>query len=230
MAEKPRVKAPQQRSSLRPAVNAARRRRLYLLGAGTVLAALVIAIVVAIAGFGAGGGATVVDVRTKVAAAGGRLRELEAQPGKHSLGADATADWNTDPPTSGPHFGFDARGSLGTVIWGAYAEPVQLARVVHNLEHGGIYILYGNEVPPRVVAELRDFYDRRRNGTILAPYPKLGDEIALGAWVVRSEEDEKGYVARLKKFDQGAFETFFRAFQFKGPERIPGSALLPGGS
>ena len=45
------------------------------------------------------------------------------------------------------------------MIWGAYEEPLQLARIVHNLEHGGIYIFYGDDVPDAVVAELREFYD-----------------------------------------------------------------------
>ena len=59
------------------------------------------------------------------------------------------------------------------MIWGAYEEPLQLARVVHNLEHGGIYIFYGDEVPDAVVAELREFYDSHERGTLLAPYPNL---------------------------------------------------------
>ena len=170
-------------------------------------------------------------MREKVVAAGGTLREVEAQPGDHTLGADDTSeDWNTDPPTSGPHFGFDNNQSLGTVIWGAYDEPLQPARVVHNLEHGGVFIFYGDKVRPAVVAELREFYDRHQNGTILAPYPKLGDRIGLGAWVFNAEDDEKAYLARLKKFDEDAFSTFFQAFQFKGPERFPADSLLPGQS
>ena len=60
--------------------------------------------------------------------------------------------------------GFDEEGNLGTVIWGAFEEPLELARVVHNLEHGGI-IFYGEDVPDATVAELRAFY----NATSVAP-------------------------------------------------------------
>lgn len=153
---------------------------------------------------------------------------MKAQPGRHSLTADGTAKWNTDPPTNGPHFGFDASGNLGTVVWGAYNEPLQLARVVHNLEHGGIYIFYGDEVPDSVVDQLRGFYDDHKNGTLLAPYPKLGNKVALGAWVSEGGDGAKGYLAKCSAFDEGAFSSFFEAFQFKGPERFPSGSLLPG--
>ena len=229
MGQKPRVKAPKQRSSQRRAEDEAKKRRLYMLGGGTLVAVLAIAGLVGLVGI-AGGEPGPAEVREKVESAGGTLREVQAQPGEHSLQPDEKGDWNTDPPTSGPHYGFDQNQQLGTVVWGAYEEPLQLARVVHNLEHGGIYIFYGDEVRDPVVAQLRQFYDDHERGTLLAPYPKLGDQIALGAWVLSGEDDEKAYLAKLENFDEDAFSAFFRAFQFKGPERLPADSLLPGRS
>jgi len=226
MADKPRVKAPKQRTTSDP-TTAAEKRRMLMLGGGAVAALAAVAGVVALVGIGWGSGPSPEEVRADLEAAGCTLQAVDAEPGRHSLTADGTAKWNTDPPTNGPHFGFDASGNLGTVIWGVYEEPVQLARVVHNLEHGGVYMFYGDEVPESVVAELRTFYDRHKNGTLLAPYPKLGKTIALGAWV--GEGEAKGYLARCTEFDQAAFSAFFSGFQFKGPERFPASSLLPGG-
>jgi len=225
MAEKPRVKAPKQRATT-SSDDSARMRQLLVLGG--VLAALVIAGVL-FAAVGRGGGVPdEAAVRADLEAAGCTLQAVKAQPGRHSLTADGTAKWNTDPPTNGPHFGFDASGQLGTVVWGAYEEPLQLARVVHNLEHGGIYIFYGDEVPDSVVDQLRGFYDDHKNGTLLAPYPKLGNKVALGAWVSEGGDGAKGYLAKCSAFDEGAFSSFFEAFQFKGPERFPSGSLLPG--
>jgi len=82
-------------------------------------------------------------------------------------------------------------------------------------------------VPDAVVAELRRFYDSNERGTLLAPYPNLADEIALGAWVSEDGE-EKGYLATCTAFNDAAFSAFFDGFQFKGPERFPASSLLPG--
>jgi hypothetical protein len=230
MADKPRVKAPKQRVTQRQS-DPGRTRRMMLIGGGALAA---VAVVFAGVALGLGGGdPSAAEVREKVVAAGGTLREVPAQPGDHTLGPDDTSeDWNTDPPTSGEHFGFDNNRALGTAIWGVYEEPLQLARLVHNLEHGGAYILYGDKVQPGVVAQLRAFYDDHQNGTILAPYPKLGNRIALGAWVYNEgdEGDGTGYLARLAKFDEDAFSAFFQAFQFKGPERFPSDSLLPGQS
>ena len=89
------------------------------------------------------------EVREKVRAAGGTLQVVDARPGDHTLQPDQKGDWNTDPPTSGEHFGFDNNQQLGTTIWGAWEEPLQMARVVHNLEHGGIFIFYGSKVKHR---------------------------------------------------------------------------------
>ncbi len=228
MAEKPRVKAPKQRQSASPETG--NRKRLLAIGAGIAGLVLGFVAVAAVLGFvGGGGKPDEAEVRTTLEAAGCTLQSVKAQPGRHSLTPDGTAKWNTDPPTSGPHFGFNPDGSVGTVIWGAYDEPVQVARIIHNLEHGGIYIFYGEDVSDAVVEELRAFYDDHKNGTVLAPYPKLGDKIALGAWV-GDEEEAKGHLAKCSAFDEDAFSSFFSAFQFQGPERFPADSLLPGGT
>jgi Protein of unknown function (DUF3105) len=226
MAEKPKVKAPKQRHA--SSSDAASRRRTWTIAAVVAGVALGFAVVGVLLGLvGGGGGPDEAAVRADLEAAGCTLLAVEALPGKHSLAADGTAKWNTDPPTSGPHFGFDANGNLGTVVWGAYNEPLQLARVVHNLEHGGIYIFYGDDVPDAVVEQLRTFYDGHTNGTLLAPYPKLGDKVALGAWV-SDGDTKKGYLAKCSTFDEDAYSAFFRAFQYRGPERFPAGSMLPG--
>jgi hypothetical protein len=233
MAEKPRVKAPKQRHS---STTDDSRRRAWTIGAAIAGVALGFAVVAVLLGLiGGSGGPDEAAVRADLEAAGCTLQAVEAQPGRHSLTPDGTAKWNTDPPTSGPHFGFNPNGSSGTVIWGAYDEPVQLARIIHNLEHGGVYIFYGDDVSDEDVAQLRAFYEDHRNGTVVAPYPKLGAKIALGAWVTENETGSesaggKGYLAKCGSFDEGAFSSFLSGFQFHGPERFPEDSLLPGGT
>ena len=227
MPDKPRVKAPKQRATPKSDDGSDRRRLLVIVG--TVAVALV-----AGAGafflLGAGSAPSEESVRADLEAAGCTFQAVKAQPGRHSLTPDGTAKWNTDPPTSGPHFGFNANGTSGTVIFGAYTEPVQLARIIHNLEHGGVLIFYGDDVPESTVAELQAFYDDHKNGTVLAPYPKLGDKVALGAWVLVQGDEAKGYLAKCPTFDEGAYAAFLSAFQFKGPEPFPKNSLLPGGN
>jgi hypothetical protein len=220
MAQKPRVKAPKHRISQRRGEDEAKKRRLYMLGGGTLVAVLAVVGVVALVGIG-GGEASAAEVRADLRAAGCTMKVVEAVPNipNHSDMPDPEArhpNWNTDPPTSGPHYG-------QTLQYGSYTEPIDIARVLHNLEHGAVYILYGNEVPDATVAQLQEFYADHANGTILAPYARLENQIAIGAWVVpglpeASYERGSGVLAKCKKFEEPAFSAFFDAFQFKGPE------------
>lgn len=220
MPPKPRVKAPKQRSSQRRAEDEAKKRRLYMLGGGTLVAVLAVVGIVALLGLG-GGDASAAEVRADLRAVGCTMKVVEAVPNlsNHSDFPDPkarSADWNTDPPTSGPHYG-------QTLQYGSYTEPIDIARALHNLEHGAAYILYGNKVPAATVSQLQEFYADHGNGTILAPYARLENQIALGAWVVpglpeASNDRGSGVLAKCKKFDEAAFGAFFDAFQFKGPE------------
>ena len=225
-APKPRVKAPQQRGA--GAAGGGRRTLFYGIagGAGIVVAAAI--------GFffllGSGGGSS--DAPTALRAAGCTFQVAVANHGNaHTItNPNKTpknpADWNTSPPTNGPHFAVPA-------IFGQYEQPLQMARLVHNLEHGGIYILYGSKVPPATVDQLRGFYARHQDGTVLAPLPSLGNKIALGAWVATDKELSQqklghGYLAKCTTFDDSAYAAFLRAYQFHGVQRFLPSQLEPG--
>ncbi len=221
MADKPRVKAPKQRAS--SSSDGPSRNRAFAIGAaiaGIALGFVVVAVLLGVVG--GGGGADEEAARTSLEAAGCTFKSVKALEGAHSIEQPGgTSDkWNTDPPTTGPHYGIAA-------IFGIYEEELEIARVVHNLEHGGIFILYGDEVPEATVDELRAFYDDHKTGSIMAPLDRLGDEFALGAWVVDGDIDN-GFLAKCTQFDEGAVSTFFRSFQFRGPERFDPSQLQPG--
>jgi hypothetical protein len=221
-----RPQAPQRRSTPKSAEDAARRRRLLLAVAGGALAIAVLIFAVVVIGGGSG------DDEGRLAGAmeeaGCELKVVPAMVGDHSAEIDATKNrkWNTDPPTSGPHHGEPA-------VYGEYDEPLRVAQVVHNLEHGAIFLFYGDDVADETVAQLRDFYAEDRRGLLLAPYPKLGDEIALGAWTVPDDfepggTDGRAYLATCPSFDEDAFSAFRDELRFRGPERFPPDSLTPG--
>jgi hypothetical protein len=222
MPEKPRVKAPKQRGTPKPE-KAARSRRILLLAVG--LGALVVAGVAVVALVGFAGDA---EARPKLEAAGCTFQVVPGGPAEHSVvdPAGKSDEWNTDPPTNGPHYGVAA-------IFGAYEEALEQARVVHNLEHGGVFIQYGDKVPESTVQQLREFWADHKPGTILAPLPHLGNKIALGAWVWTTDELEaggngQGYLAKCTTFDEGAFSAFFEEFQFRGSHGNDPDVLQPG--
>ena len=196
-----------------------------LLGAGGAVLVAVAAVALA---FTLGGGSGSSDARAALEAAGCTLSATPALPGVHSITkpTGTSPKWNTVPPTSGPHYEVP-------VVYGIYEEPVNQAQLVHNLEHGAVEIQYGKDVPPTTVQELRTFVQAHSRGTVLAPYPVLGDRIALGAWVVHDPSkpaEGTAYLAKCTAFDEKAFSAFLDAYQFQGPERFPPDALVPGRS
>jgi Protein of unknown function (DUF3105) len=215
---KPRSKAP-------PATSAARGRSWIVIAAGAGLGILVVALGLVLLGGGNGGSAG--DARAALEQAGCTLTVVKALDNKSDHSdvptPQTTVKWNTSPPTNGPHFGVPA-------IFGAYDTPLEQTRVVHNLEHGGVYIQYGSAVPQETIDKLKAFYGAHQDGTLLAPLPELGATIALGAWVAPDAGYRRGqgYLAKCEEFDQAAFAAFFDAYQFKGPERFPASAMRPG--
>lgn len=212
------MQAPKTRKPERKPVD----RRLLL-----TAAAAVVAVAIAAGAFlllrdsGSGGG-----LAETMRAAGCTYREFPATGvGVHISNPDARPDeWTSIPPTFGPHFDTPA-------IFGMYDEPIQLARGLHNLEHGGITIYYGDDVPDDQVDALRRFYREDPGGLLLAPLPELNARIALAAWTspIQGEEGEpKGHLAECTRFDQDAFATFLDDLRYRGPERFPPEALQPG--
>jgi len=198
--------------------------RRLLVGIAAAGLAVLVAVAVGFLLFAGGGGSS--DAAAALDNAGCTLTEKPALRGVHTVTTPTGTSplWNTNPPTSGPHYEIPA-------VWGEYTTPLNLAQVVHNLEHGGIYILYGPRVPQATIAQLRSFYEGHTRGTILAPLPSLGNQIALGAWTTADASDPTNGTAHLAKctsFDEDAFAAFFDAFQFQGPERFPADTLLPG--
>jgi hypothetical protein len=57
----------------------------------------------------------------------------------------------SNPPASGPHYPVWAR-------WEAYTAPLARGYWVHNLEHGGIVMLYRPDSSPAVVSALADAF------------------------------------------------------------------------
>lgn len=219
-----RPQAPQRRSSPSAPRDDDRRRKLLYAAAAAGLIALAIVLGVV---FLAGGGEDE-DIVATMEGAGCEVQAVQSQSGVHSAEVDATDDpeWNTDPPTSGPHNDTPA-------VYGEYDTQLRIAQVVHNLEHGAMFILYGPDVPEATVAQLRELYAEDRLGMLLAPYPKLGDKIALGAWTVPDDyepgdTDGTAYLATCSDYDEGAFREFRDELRFRAPERFPPESLQPG--
>lgn len=117
--------------------------------------------------------------------------------------------YQTYPPASGTHFPATAR-------WEFYDAPVQPGFWIHNLEHGGIVILYKC---PEDCAELKgrlkflyDKFPRSKYGypkLVIAADTQIQGRVTILAWGKRLALDE---------FDEEQLRRFYQAFVDRGPE------------
>ncbi|HEY8103143.1 MAG TPA: DUF3105 domain-containing protein [Gaiellaceae bacterium] len=219
-----RSQGPQRRTSQSdPAASEQRRRLILLIAAGAAAVAVAVLAIVLLTGGGE-------DEKQALADAGCTLQSFPALPNAPDHSDVPTLQtkpkWNSSPPTSGPHWGAPA-------VWDFYTEPVLLVQTVHNLEHGGVVIHYGSQVPQDEVDKIRSFYNEDPLGLVVAPLPSNKDKITLSAWTVPDSEvgtadRGRGWLARCTKFDKTAFSAFVDTHRFKGPERLPPESLAPG--
>ena len=111
--------------------------------------------------------------------------------------------YNSNPPSSGEHWPVAAN-------WGVYDTTQPDERLVHNLEHGGIWISYKPSVDADTVAKLRDFA-KRYHLVIVEPREKDDGNIAFVSW---------GYVENFNQYDESAMVKFIEAHYNKGPEKV----------
>jgi hypothetical protein len=178
-----------------------------------------VAAVVALIYFTTGGASA--GVTGAMRDAGCTLKTVNATSRKHVTSLEAKIKYNTDPPSNGTHY-------YQTAIWDFYTTPAVPVQVVHNEEHGGVILWWGNKVPQSTVDELRTFYQSSPNGMLGTPYSKLGSKIALTAWTAPISGLGEGHLAVCPGFDEGAFSAFRDAYRGRGPERYPLDTLTPG--
>ena len=202
-----RVQAPRRRDDVG---GGGRNRRVLVIAA--VVAALVAlggaALVVALA---RGGGSDEDALAATLREGGCTLRAFPSE-GQTHVPITREVDYDTDPPTSGPH-------ADQWAIWDMYTTPIRQVQGVHNLEHGGILIQYGAEVSDADVEAIGEFYREDPNAMLVAPYPKLGDRIVLTAWTK---------MATCTRWDADAAAAFRDELRYNGPEKIPPEDLEPG--
>ena len=104
--------------------------------------------------------------------------------------------YNSDPPTSGPHLPYIAP-------WGVHTRPIVRELQVHNLEDGGVVVQYDCACPD-LVAKLKAIVERYDRNVILAPYPGMKHKIALTAWTRLDTLDE---------LDEGRVTRFIEAYR-----------------
>lgn len=135
--------------------------------------------------------------------------KIEDQGRNHiDVGAPHPA-YNSNPPTSGWHYGeWEARG--------VYKEQQPDEGLVHNLEHGYIWISYRPDASPEIIKQLESFYGFGKK-IIVEPRKENDKLIVLAAWnwldKFDPESREKLNTGELKRVSD-----FIDAYMNHGPE------------
>jgi len=123
----------------------------------------------------------------------------------HVLPGAPHPPYNSNPPTSGWHY-------AATATWGFHNTELPDELVVHNLEHGGIWISYKDTEDTEVVDGLVALAREYRTKVIVTHRPRNDSRIAVAAW---------GRLMKLDRFDRTAIVDFINRFKNKGPEFVP---------
>jgi hypothetical protein len=117
--------------------------------------------------------------------------------------------YNSNPPTSGPHYGY-------TAPWGVSREPIPPEVQVHNLEHGGVLLQYNCDCPDAIA--LLERFANPDTGyptkVIAAPNPTMPTEIAFTAW-------GRIWTMSAAELSEARVSAFLEGYVDRGPEFIP---------
>lgn len=110
--------------------------------------------------------------------------------------------YNSTPPTSGPHDPTPAP-------CGVTPEPIPNEVQVHDLEHGVIMVQYRPGLDQAQVGRLEALGRSYNSHVIVAPYPGLKTAVAATAWTK---------LMALESADTGKLRRFIDLYRQKGPE------------
>ncbi len=113
-------------------------------------------------------------------------------------------EYNSNPPTSGSHYAKEAE-------WGVYQNELPDEQLIHNLEHGGIWISYKSDTDLAIKSELESIGNKYRGSVVVAPRAKNDSMIALASW---------GRLEKLDTFDEAEIINFIDANKNKSPEPL----------
>lgn len=126
---------------------------------------------------------------------------------QHVVAGSVTYD-GPEPPTSGDH--------SEPVPWQIYTQEIPDMNVIHNMEHGGVYISYRPDLPANQVAKIQALFfapysnkDFTVSKAILAPRAKNDAPIIMSSWL-RS--------MKLDSFDEQKMIEYYRQNVGKSPE------------
>ncbi len=121
-----------------------------------------------------------------------------------AVGTKAT-NYSSNPPTSGDHWPAPAKN-------GVYDNQLPDEQLVHNLEHGHIWISYKPDVSQEVKDKLKEIVEKDNWKVVLEPRAENETKIALAGW---------GRLLKMGDLDVAKVDEFIKTYRNRGPEQTP---------
>ncbi|GEM_PF-44778 len=140
-----------------------------------------------------------------------KVTQLKERPGfeipimgrEHIAVGAVHPPYNSNPPTSGWHYPKPAP-------WGVYEQELPDEVVIHNLEHGGIWISY-KDIDAETKSKLKAIAARNPGSVIVVPRSKNDTKIALASW---------GRLQNMEAFNEKAILDFITENKNRSPELL----------
>lgn len=134
------------------------------------------------------------------------IGETIASQGANHVPEGTKEEYNTNPPTSGPHY-------ANSQPAGIYDKPVPDGNLIHSMEHGAVILWYKSDIPASDSAKLKSvFTNVPVSKKIMVPRDSLDVPIALTSW---------GRLLKLQTIDEDQIKTFMETNEDRGPEKAP---------
>ena len=134
------------------------------------------------------------------------IGEAIASQGANHVPESTKEEYNTNPPTSGPHY-------VNSQPAGIYDKPVPDGNLIHSMEHGAVILWYKSDISASDSAKLKSvFTNVPVCKKIMVPRDSLDVPLALTSW---------GRLLKLQTIDENQIKTFMETNENRGPEKAP---------
>ena len=125
--------------------------------------------------------------------------------GMHVARGESHPAYNSNPPTSGPHW-------AGVAGPGIKIEAVPDELVLHSMEHGAAVVWYREGLEQSEVDKIKEAFNSASGKKIMLARADLDVPVALTSW---------GYLLKLDSIDQEKIKEFIETNNDRGPEKAP---------
>lgn len=154
------------------------------------------------------------DLEQSAAEASCTLLLDQPEEGREHFTEEEQGSYESNPPTSGAHYGVPDETGSGAIADGAYLVAIPESRMVHSMEHGRVQIRYSPDLPEDQQLALKGVFDEDPGGMVMVPDPDLPYAVALSAW---------NNAVGCERFDPLVVDVarnFRDSFRGNGPENV----------